>query len=126
MKIIDTNMILRFLLRDNEQMADTAAEIIDNESVIVTNEIIAEAVYVLSGVYKIGRREISNALLEFIFIDNVKAKEHMVLSKALNIYTENNLDFVDCLLCAYELIYGYEVCTFDTKLNRTIQKLNEK
>lgn len=124
MKILDTNMILRFLLRDNKEMADEAAKIIDGGNVILTNEVAAEVVYVLTGVYKADRSTISDALLKFIEIDGVKSAEYGVLSKALKFFAERGLDFVDCLLCAYNLQYGYEVCTFDVKLNKFIQKLN--
>lgn len=117
-------MILRFLLRDNEDMAQTAAEIIEHEDTVFTNEVAAEVVYVLSGVYKIDRAVISRSLLDFIEIDRVKAVEYGVLSKALNFFASNRLDFVDCLLCAYNLQYGYEVCTFDVKLDNFLQKLN--
>ncbi len=123
MKILDTNMILRFLLRDNEEMADKAEKTIDGGNVLITNEVAAEVIYVLTGVYKADRRTASNALLDFIEIDGVQAAEYSVLSRALNFFANSGLDFVDCLLCAYNLHYGYEVCTFDVKLRNFIQKL---
>lgn len=43
-KILDANMILRFLLRDNEEMADTTEELIDNNDVLLTLEVAAEVV----------------------------------------------------------------------------------
>lgn len=124
MKILDTNMILRFLLRDNEEMANKAAEIIKSEGTVFTNEVAAEVVYVLTGVYKLERAAVSKALLAFIEIDGVKSTEYGVLSKALIFYAENSLDFVDNLLCAYNLQYGYEVCTFDRKLGKFLEKLH--
>ncbi len=124
MKILDTNMILRFLLHDNKEMADKAADIIESGDILLTNEVAAEVIYVLTGVYKTDRRTASNALLDFIEIDGVQAVEYGVLSKALNFFADCNLDFVDCLLCAYNLHYGYEVCTFDVKLGKFIQKIN--
>ncbi len=124
MIILDTNMILRFLLQDNKEMADKATEIIDSENVIFTNEVAAEVVYVLNGVYQVSRSEISKVLLDFIEIDNIVSTEYGVLSKALKFFAENKLDFVDCLLCSYSLQYGYEVCTFDVKLNKFLQKIN--
>ncbi len=126
MKILDTNMILRFLLSDNKEMAFKAAEIIENEDTFFTNEVAAEVVYVLTRVYKINREDISKVLLDFIEIDRVKTEKRGVLSKALSIYAESHLDFVDCLLCAYNLQYSYEVCTFDVKLGKYLQKLNSR
>ncbi len=83
MIILDTNMILRFLLQDNKEMADKATEIIDSENVIFTNEVAAEVVYVLNGVYQVSRSEISKVLIDFIEIDNIVSTEYGVLSKAL-------------------------------------------
>lgn len=57
MEMLDTNMILRYLLNDNEQMADEAEKIIRKGSVRVTMEVIAEVVYVLKGVYSIRTRQ---------------------------------------------------------------------
>ncbi len=125
MKILDTNLILRFLLRDNEEMAEKAEKIISEGNILLTNEVAAEAIYVLTGVYKTDRQAASNALLEFIEINGVNAAEYGVLSKSLNLFAKNNLDFVDCLLCAYNLQYGYDVCTFDVKLAKLIKKFRE-
>ena len=53
--MFDTNMILRYLLDDNLEMADKAEEYIKNENadVFVTVEVIAEVVYVLQKVYSL-------------------------------------------------------------------------
>ena len=55
MVMLDTNMILRYLLNDNEEMASEAERVIKKEAVQVSIEIIAEVVYVLKGVYSVGR-----------------------------------------------------------------------
>lgn len=125
MKILDANMILRFLLRDNEEMADTVCEILSTGRVMVTTEVIAESVYVLEKVYKIERREIQNALCSFLQIENVTSPERRALMRGLQFYAEHKLDFVDCLLCGYRMEHGYEICTFDKKLNRLLGQLEE-
>lgn len=76
MKILDTNLILRFLLGDNEEMAAKAVKIISEGNVLLTNEVAAEVIYVLTGVYKTDRQTASNALLEFIEINGVNAAEY--------------------------------------------------
>ena len=43
MLILDTNMILRYLLKDNEEQSAAAAEIIRTKDVHTTAEVIAEA-----------------------------------------------------------------------------------
>ena len=63
MVMLDTNMILRYLLNDNEDMALEAEDIIKKGQVYVTIEIIAEVVYVLKGVYSVEREKIKECLL---------------------------------------------------------------
>ena len=62
MVMLDTNMILRYLLNDNEDMALEAEDIIKKGQVYVTIEIIAEVVYVLKGVYSVEREKIKECL----------------------------------------------------------------
>ena len=124
MKILDTNMILIYLLHDKAEMADTVTDIIKNNIVTVPVEVIAEVVYVLSKVYKADRKDIQRALIDFFNIKNVTSKEYNVICRGLSLYASNNLDFVDCILCAYHLEYGYEICTFDKKLIALIDKTN--
>lgn len=123
-KILDTNMILRFLMRDNIEMADKSLEIIKNDNVFVTPEVVAEVVFVMQKVYKATREDIYDMITSFMNISTVNVSEYSVLSKGLELFRDNNLDFVDCILCAYNLCHGYEVCTFDVKLQKLIDRLN--
>lgn len=118
MQMLDTNMILRYLLNDNREMADKAEEIIKDGSVLVTVEVIAEVVYVLKGVYSIEREQIVSCLLEFL--SEVSILEEQVARLGLKTYAEQNLDFVDCILYAYNRVKGYEIKTFDKKLQKLL------
>ena len=46
MVLLDANMILRYLLNDNQEMADKAERLLNNGDVAVTIEVVAEVVYV--------------------------------------------------------------------------------
>jgi predicted nucleic-acid-binding protein len=120
MIIIDANMILRYLLNDNEEMADNAEKIIKENSVLVTIEVMAEVVYVMKGVYSIKRNVIKECLLNFL--SEVSVVEEEVLRMGIETYSEQNLDFVDCILYAYHKVKGYEIKTFDKKLNHLLNK----
>ena len=114
MVIFDTNMILRYLLDDNQEMADKAEQYLNAGIVSVTIEVIAEVVYVLKGVYSMERDKISDTIKGFLGI--VNCREMDVLNLALNTYAERNLDFVDCVLYGYHVAKGIEIATFDKKL----------
>ena len=120
---IDTNYIIRYLVNDNIEMADVAEVILTTKKVFIANEILAEVVYVLSGVYKISKEDISNQLLELISFKNISVSNYEIISKALIIFKTKNLDFVDCLLCAYS--NQDKIVTFDKKLNQCISDNQE-
>ena len=122
---LDTNYILRYLLNDNEKMAVEAEKVILNNVVFVANEVMAEVVYVLEGVYELGREEISSVLITFLQAHTIEAVDKYSLVKGLEIYANRSLDFVDCLLCAYATVD--EVMTFDKKLKKClVQNAEEK
>mgnify|MGYP000213125240 CR=1 FL=1 len=61
MVVLDANVILRYLLNDNEAMAREAESIIKTEVTMVPIEVIAEVVYVLKGVYSVDGNKIRDA-----------------------------------------------------------------
>ncbi len=124
--LIDTNVILRCLLKDKEELY-TKAEKVFNEvmegkaKVIILESVVAELVYVLQRLYKVSRKEVSEVLRELIELRSVKVHNKGKVLKALEIFSTKNLDFVDCLLCAY----GEEnkLITFDKGLSRCLSIL---
>ena len=115
---IDTNYIIRYFVNDNIEMADIAEEILTTKNIFISNEILAEVVYVLLGVYEISKEDISNQLLELVDFENISVSNLTVVKKSFEIFKTKNLDFVDCLLCAYS--NQDEIVTFDKKLNKCI------
>ena len=56
-----------------------------------------------------------------ILIKEVQSEHPEILSTALATFGATKLDFVDCLLAAYNNHLGDKVVTFDRKLNRLLQ-----
>lgn len=121
MKIVDANIILRYLLDDHEMLSEEATAIIENNKVLLPNEVIAEIVYVLEKVYEVGNNEISDTLLELFKFKNIVVNDIEILEKALLLFGRRRLDFVDTLLYAYNKVKGYEVYTFDKKLKKVLE-----
>lgn len=119
MIMLDANMILRYLLDDNAEMAGKAAEYVEGGNAVVTVEVIAEVTYVLNGVYSLDRPEISDTIGEFLKL--VGSSNMDVLSLAVQTYGKENLDFVDCVLFAYHKARNIEIATFDRKLLKLLQ-----
>lgn len=116
MKLVDANVILRYLLNDHEEHSRLAREIIEQDQAYTYPEVLAEVVYVLSGVYGLSRIEIGTAfraLLNCMYFYDAK-----MLLTAFNFYEMTSLDFVDCLLTARHLCLHEQVATFDKQIQR--------
>ena len=117
-KLIDANIILRYLLEDHPQLSEEAKKIIE-DGAFALPEVLAEVVYVLKGVYKVGRREIAETLIDFL--DEIDVESQEAMCESLSIFSETSFDFVDCILIARHRILGDEVASFDKKLNKMLQ-----
>ena len=53
MVLFDTNVILRYILQDNPEMAENVEQQLSNSICLIPVEVVAEVVCVLSKVYKI-------------------------------------------------------------------------
>ena len=122
--IIDANIILRSILNDNEQLANQARDIIENNTCFAPIEVIAEVVFVLQKVYNVPRIEIQE-LISTAF-KYISISEEELLKQALLFYGKTKLDFVDCILAAYYYVENEEVVTFDKKLSNFISRLERK
>jgi len=100
-------------------MANIAEQLFLNEQIFIANEVLAEVVYVLLGVYEVSKIEVVDKLMHLINFDTIFTDNEPIIIEALNLFKTQNLDFVDCLLCSYSQID--EIKTFDKKLNRCIQ-----
>jgi predicted nucleic-acid-binding protein len=118
--LADANIVLRYILNDHKYLSPKAKEIIDNEVIEIPIEVLCEVVYVLSGIYRIGRTEIRDALRAFFETTKCALPHRAAVLKALDYYTEKNVDFVDSMLAGYAASEGASVKTFDQKLQKLL------
>lgn len=115
MQLIDTNVILRFVLNDNAEMSKRAAEVIVSGA-YTKPEVIAEVVYVLKSVYSTPKDKIKSIVRGLSGIIRIENSDCVIY--AIDLFSNTSLDFVDCLLVAYHSLNGEAVFTFDKKLNK--------
>lgn len=124
MKGLDTNVVLRFLVRDDEQQWRIADRYINealqaNEPCLINNIVLCEVVWVLRSRYKLSREKLietlENILKANIFVfDNREAIEW-----AIGQMKSGNADFSDYLITRINQIAGcQETASFDTKLGQ--------
>lgn len=115
----DANCLLRFILNDNQEMADYTENLLNTQEVFLLHEVLCEMVYVLDDVYKTSRKDINkqlSALLDFVTIEDSD-----VMKNALQFYADTRLDFVDCILLSYFKTNNIQVATFDKKLKNKMK-----
>jgi predicted nucleic acid-binding protein len=69
---LDSNVALRYLVRDNEPMFLAARQLIDSdEALYLTHAIIAEIAHVLLSVYGVSRSHVVEAIVGLLGKDNI-------------------------------------------------------
>ena len=104
-KLIDANVILRYLLRDHQQMSEESKKIIEGGAFTLP-EVLAEVVYVLKSVYEVERAEITNTLIDFPGEINIENQE--MICKVLTVKTYVTIREILC----YHLIWAFELQTY--------------
>lgn len=120
MVLIDANVILRYLLNDNSAQYEVANHLIEM-GCCTTSEVLAEVVYVLMKVYKVARADAAAAL--FSLLKKVEIENGIAVIYATKLFMESSLDFVDCLLIAYNNVLNQKVFSFDKKLNSHLNQI---
>lgn len=116
MVLIDTNVLLRFLLQDHKTLSKQANDIIDEHDVVCLNGVVYEVIHVLQSVYQIERQTIADKLLILFENEIIFGENKAVIIQALTVYQTTSMDFIDCLLIAYQVIDKKRVFSFDKKV----------
>jgi len=122
-RLVDANVVLRYILNDSAELSEKSRQIIDQSIVEIPVEVLSEVVHVLSSVYDADRKDIGFELIGLFMKTPCVIQNRKAILKGLEIYAENNLDFVDCLLAGYRCVEGVVIDTFDKKLLKLLERL---
>lgn len=119
-KLVDTNVILRYLIEDGGEKAEQAKKLMKRvetgeEFIEISVLVTAEIIWTLEKVYKIPRADVVARLLDMFMLTGVKSKEKRVITRALNVYGTMNVDFTDCYLVFLSKESDVPVYSFDKK-----------
>jgi predicted nucleic acid-binding protein len=103
---LDTNILLRFLTRDDEQKAQQALNLLmrierGEEKVITSPLVIFETVYTLQSFYKVPRQQIKEQVLSIISMRSLHLPDKSLYHRAFDLYITKNISFAD----AYNAVY---------------------
>ena len=117
-RLVDTNLIVRYLVQDHDKHARAVGKLFDacdqgDLVVVVLPVVLAECVFVLESFYGHPRADIASALGRFISSPGVEISEVTVHLDALKRYKGTKAHFVDCLIAATAVAKDMPVATFD-------------
>jgi predicted nucleic-acid-binding protein len=123
--LVDTNTILRYLLKDVPDLYEKAEDLFKKvrtgeQQIEITEGVLAEAVYVLLKFYGVPKQETVETLSTFLLYKGIEGRSRSEYLEALRLFGQTNLDFVDCLLAARTKTRKLDLFTFDKELLKAI------
>jgi predicted nucleic-acid-binding protein len=117
-RLIDTNLIVRFLVQDHEKHARAAVKLFEacdrgELTLVVLPVVLAECVFMLESFYKHGRADIAKVLGGLVGSPGVTVEESELHLDALQRYGNSKAHFVDCVIAARAVTSGLSVASFD-------------
>ena len=103
--LIDTNVILRYLLGDHKTFSSKAKAFMElvsqgTRKAEIPSVVIVECIYVMEKFYKIPRSEIVETLTKILNFSGIVNLDKSEILEALLKYANTTIDIVDCILAA--------------------------
>jgi len=121
--LLDTNIIIRLLMQDNEEHYKIARTFFleleaGEKYVLLLDIILCEIVYVLKSYYKQDKTYIADRIKVLLQYENLEVSSRAIIIEALEVYVKKNIDFADAILCAKKNLEGYTVLSFDKDVKK--------
>lgn len=118
---IDTNVVVRFLTRDDPTQAGRARALLLAEPVFLSKTVLLESEWVLRSGYRLARDAIDTAFRSLLGLPGATVEDPPAVAQALAWYN-SGLDFADALHLASSGPAG-KFATFDEPLIRRVKAL---
>lgn len=124
-EVVDTNVILRFLVGDNASQRKKAENYFKEaeqgkRTLIIKPLVVAECCFVLESFYKRDRDEIASAFETFLSQKWLKVEDRKAMISMWKYYREN-LHFVDSYLLSWAKSNKAEILSFDKQLMKRVK-----
>jgi predicted nucleic-acid-binding protein len=125
MKGLDTNILVRFLVGDDEIQAQKVYNLFkkaesSKEELFVTMLVVLELIWVLESVYEITRIEILDSVSELLLMAIIRFENQSALQQFTSSAQGNRYDLSDLLIAHSSKLQGCEtVLTFDKKASKS-------
>lgn len=122
---LDTNVLLRYIVRDEAAQAKAASRLIEGRCSKeapghVSHVVLAELAWVLGRGYGYAKAEVVKVLAAILSSAELKVQESALAWAALRAFQSGQADFADYLIGAVNASCGCETtCTFDKRAARS-------
>jgi predicted nucleic-acid-binding protein len=119
MKALDTNVLVRFLVKDDEHQADIVYKLlkkaeIDKDTFYVPLLVVLETIWVLESVYEISRPDILDSIHALVLMPILDFEAQSAILSFISSARNNKMDLPDLLIAHTTKSAGCEcVLTFD-------------
>lgn len=120
---IDTNVLARYILQDDEKQAKTASDFLESlhpgYQGYITKTVLVELVWLFAQGYKLPRNTIANVITEILTTNTLQIESANQVSQALAQYQQTTADFSDLLIATTAKNKGCEqTVIFDKKASK--------
>ena len=121
---IDTNVLVRFLVRDNEAQFEKASRLIRRETgasepIFVSLPVLLETEWVLRSCYGLKKAEIAAVISSLLDTTDVAFEDEPAIEECLQVWKDGTASFADCLIGAHNRRADCRAtATFDAKAGR--------
>ena len=118
---IDTNVLVRYLVRDDEAQFEKANRLIKREvgareTVFVSLPVLLETEWVLRSRYQLSKAQILEVISALLDTTEVEFEDEPAIEESLMLWRDGAADFADCLIGAHNGRMGCRAtATFDAK-----------
>lgn len=121
--VVDTSVLVRYLIGDPPHLFQKAIQIVDSgEPIVVTEVVLVETAYALKTFYAIPRASIVDSLIAFLQKDNIAVlgyEKQLVTHAMLLCRPSGRVSFGDALIWAAARSNGIDIVyTLDNKFPR--------
>jgi predicted nucleic-acid-binding protein len=119
---LDTNVLVRFLVEDDEEQCRRATAVIEStvergQELYISDIVMCETVWVLTSAYRFSRTQIADVLAQLLRAKQMAFPSSDRIARSLDAYRSGRGDFADYLIREHARAAGCEtVATFDEPL----------
>ena len=124
MPALDTNVLIRFLVKDDPKQAGEVERFIHHyvgteATLFIPLSVTLETEWVLRSVYKFQKHSVMELFVNLLETRELNFQDEASVESAIFLYRDNNVDFADCLHVATAFTHDHlPLMSFDKKAIR--------